>query len=158
MEKVGISSPWVSYYHKLQALFGEDPDIQLAFDNDGPEAELFVSNTDKAEALGRLLPGEVQFGNVTLKIAVVPANIEWDEKALMEKAFTGNPMFSKVLKLDVGSTNPFTYVVFARKVVQFYDDNLGDPHGNVTTLAQDLAKELLTESGGVYYCTENYMF
>ena len=28
---VKISPPWVSYYHKLKALFGEDPDIRIEY-------------------------------------------------------------------------------------------------------------------------------
>ena len=34
MNEVKLSSPWVLYYRKLEALFGNDPDIEVEFDAD----------------------------------------------------------------------------------------------------------------------------
>ena len=76
MTKVKVSAPWVTYYHQLQALFGQDPEINVAFDNDTRQITLYVNNTNKAEALERLLPAEKQYGNVVQKITIVPANMD----------------------------------------------------------------------------------
>ena len=52
---------------------------------------------------------------------------------------------------------PFTYVVFKNCVVQFFNDNLNDPHGVLSTLYQDIAREVFGDcgmAGGVAYCTD----
>lgn len=154
-EKTGISSPWVSYVHRLKALFGPDPDITIAYNStDNEIVALYVNGQEKADALSKLLPEKVAFGNVTLEVRVVPANLTQKKADLIRAAFEGNPLFSEVIQVHPdGSSNAFTYAMFKRAVVQYWDDNLGDPHGMVSTLAQDLASELL-DTDGVCYCTE----
>lgn len=36
-KKVGLSSPWVTYYREIVALFGDDPDIKIEYYTDRPE-------------------------------------------------------------------------------------------------------------------------
>ena len=77
-------------------------------------------------------------------VIIVPDNNEPDIVELYRKALDGNPLFSKVISLKPeGSSNAFNYVMFKKEVVQFWDDNLSDPHGNITTLAQNIAGEVL---------------
>ena len=52
-------------------------------------------------------------------------------------------------------TNPVSYVIFEKKVVQFFNDDLSDAHGNMTTLYKDVAKDVLGEHHGVFFCTDN---
>ena len=49
-----------------------------------------------------------------------------------------------------------TYVVFKNCVVQFFNDNLNDCHGIVSTLYQDIASEVFGDAGvtNVYYNTD----
>ena len=49
-----------------------------------------------------------------------------------------------------------TYVVFKNCVVQFFNDNLNDCHGIISTLYQDIAAELFKDADliGVYYNTD----
>ena len=54
MAKIGLSSPWVVYYREVNALFGQDPEIHVVFDEDKNELKLFVDNSSKAEALREL--------------------------------------------------------------------------------------------------------
>jgi hypothetical protein len=54
---------------------------------------------------------------------------------------------------------PLTYVVFKNRVVQFFNDNLNDPHGVISTLYQDIADEIFADMpyqahGGIAYCTD----
>lgn len=49
---------------------------------------------------------------------------------------------------------PFTYVVFKNCVVQFFNDNLNDPHGIISTLYQEIAEEVLESVPNTYYCTD----
>ena len=154
--KAAVSSPWVGYYHKLKALFGEDPDIDIEYNEQENKILMRVENRVKAYALELLLPSARTFGNVTVHTYIIPANNNKIKRVdLIEKAFEGNPVFERVYKLDGVFANPISYVIFNKKVAQYFDDNLCDPHGNVSCLYQDLAKDVFGEGEGVFFCTSN---
>ena len=78
---------------------------------------------------------------------------------LFETAFEKNPAFAYVVApaQDGYFYIDFCYVVFKNCVVQFFNDNLNDAHGLVSTLYQDIANELFAEAAGlecVHYCTD----
>lgn len=151
-----LSSPWVEFYNEIEALFLNDPDVQVEYDEETPEVKLLVDGQEKADALTQLLPTQKVFGKVVLKITVVPSNEDSNDVAsLIRKAFKGNPALAYVLKYtgDVFRF-PVTYAVFAREVVQYFNDNLNDFWGNRTTLYQDIAKNVFSEIEGVFFCTE----
>ena len=50
-----------------------------------------------------------------------------------------------------------TFVEFCKYVVQYYNDNLGDLHGNRTTVMEQIAREVFDDVSGVYFCTDNGM-
>ena len=158
--KLKISPPWVTYANELTALFGEDPEIKINYDNDFPRVKLYVSNWKKATALDLLLRRGIEFGNVYLHVEVVPPNTERikfgdcnDYKLVFEEAFKGNPAFSFVYQVEGIFSNKITYVVFKNKVVQFFNDNLNDVYGNVSTLYQEIAKDVF-DIKGICYCTD----
>ena len=74
MAKLNMSPPWVLYYKKLNALFDGDDDILIIYDEDEMEVKLYCTDEDKSEALSFLLPNTVSFGNVELKVTVIPSN------------------------------------------------------------------------------------
>jgi hypothetical protein len=123
---------------------------------------LSTNNPDKAAALVRLLPFEKHFGNVILSIGVdcpTISNLAFPtNKALFETAFSGNPAFAYVVAPAQDGYNyiDFTYVVFKNCVVQFFNDNLNDCHGLISTLYQDIAEEIFEDSdlAGVHYNTD----
>jgi hypothetical protein len=156
MEKLGLSAPWTTYYKQIKALFAEDKDIKVIFDQDSCAIKLFVEDAEKADALTKLLPVEKAFGNVTVKIMVIPANAPLAESraSLVEKAFKGNPAVSTIFSVEGIFGNPINYVAFVPKVVQFFNDDLSDLHGNCSTLYQELAKEVIGQEGGIYFCTD----
>ena len=49
-----------------------------------------------------------------------------------------------------------TKLVFKNCVVQFFNDNLNDAHGLISTLYQEIADDVLVniDFHGVYYCTD----
>ena len=59
MNKLGLVSPWVDYYRKLEALFAEDPGVKVLLDNKNVAVKILVEDADKAAALETLLPNEV---------------------------------------------------------------------------------------------------
>lgn len=157
MDKLGLISPWVDYYRKLEALFAEDPGVKVLLNNKHPEIKILVEDGGKAEALQELLPMNVTYGNVNVAITVVPANA----KALgdarvdkIQKVFEGNEAVSGIYSVEGIFANSINYVVFKPKVVQYFNDDLSDAHGIRSTLYQELAKEVFGEDCGVFFCTD----
>lgn len=153
MADVKLSSPWVLYYRKLEALFGNDPDIEVEFDEDEYEIKLYVDNISKADALSQLLPDYKAFGNLKVLISVIPSNSSQWKAHLIPEAFKGNPAFKDMQIVEGIMSNPVCYVIFKKEVVQYPSDNLGDIHQITSTLYQDIAKELI-DIEGVCYCTD----
>lgn len=159
--RLKISPPWITMINKIQALFDGDPEIACNVDWDAPSITLACNNGDKVAALQQILPSDKGFGNITLKIRVdgTPSNRAFKtKKELFETAFTKNPAFAYVVSpVEEGAMwFDMVYVVFKNCVVQFFNDNLNDCHGILSTLYQDIAAEVLTTpaSRGVYFNTD----
>lgn len=173
MAKLQLVSPWVNVYHELNALFREDRDVTVIFDEEETEVKLYVNGAEKAEALEKLLPGSKKFGSVTLKISIIPANTDAmsyptpykrrqpytvrrlmnDVQELFISAFHGNPAFSFTDRVNL-QTNEIIYVVFRNEVVQYYNDDLGDYYGQCSTLYQSIAADIFKPIDNVHYCTD----
>lgn len=153
MSKLNLSAPWVEYYHAVEAMFKADPEISVVYDDEGKELKLYVDNAVKADSLAKLLPAEKSFGNVALKISVIPSNNE-EVGDLLHNVFADNPYFSRTVRVDGIMSNPLTYVVFEPEATQYWVDNLGDINGNRTILYEDLAKEVFEDLRGVFFCSE----
>ena len=155
MPKVNLSTPWVTYSRQIKALFSKDPEIKISYDDENLVLKLYVDNTEKAEALSKILPYEVAFGNVILKTEVIPANDLNDSMSeLFRKAFKGNPIVKDIETVEGVFTNPLTYIAFENRVVQYWNDDLGDLNGLCSTLYQDIAKEVFSDCTGICFCTE----
>ena len=153
MAELHLSSPWVNFYREIEALFKEDETVRVGFDENACEIRLDVESTVKAEALTKLLPAEKTFGTVTVKVTVIPANTEETKSNLFELAFTGNPAVSYMQDVE-SPFGKFTYVVFNKQVVQYFNDDLSDINGLRSTLYQDIAKDVFGEGDGIYFCTD----
>ena len=80
----------------------------------------------------------------------IPVNV------LFGTAFEGNPILNKIYVVEGIFSNRFIYVEFKPEIVQFYNDNLGDLNGNVTTLYETIARNVFNENPnlkGIFYCT-----
>jgi len=153
MAKLSKSAPWTEYYSQIKALFEQDPEIEIIYDEDNSEIKLHVDNAVKADALTQLLPAEKSWGGVKLKITVVPSNDPESMVSLFQKAFDGNPAFSYTEHVDSAG---FTadYIVFAHEVVQYFDDNIGDVNGNKSTLYEKIARNVFDVPAGTFFCTD----
>ena len=161
--RLKISSPWVTYVNEIKALFGNDSDINIVYDNREVEVKLYVEDAKKAWAIDMLLPDEKQFGNITLYITVVPPNdaimYSFDNNTVAEIfdiAFRRNPAYAFSYSVDDIFSNEIVYIVFKNKVVQFFNDNLNDLYGNISTLYQEIAKDILNNEvfHSVFFCTD----
>ena len=160
------AAPWVSYAHKLKALFDPDPDIRIDYIEDMNEVKLYIHGQKKYEALDYLLPKKKVFGNVTLHISLIPSNAmsgTLDIGEIMKDAFEGNDIFSRVVDTKT-MFEQASYVIFHKEVAQYFDDNLADLNGMRSTLYQDIADEVFRDMEddhmrlpalyGVHFCTE----
>lgn len=162
--RLKLSPPWITAIHKFQALFDGDPQIACNVKTDSgkePILALACNNGDKVAALLQILPTEIIFGNIPLHILVdgIPSNRVFKTKTeLFETAFSGNPAFAyAVCPVEEGATwFDATYIVFKNCVVQFFNDNLNDCHGIISTLYEDIARDILTGDAvnGVYFNTD----
>ena len=166
MARLKLAPPWVTAVSELEQLFKYDPQVHVVYDNDEVEVKIYVDDDTKAVTLAKLLPELMEFGNVTLKIIIVPANagVLENNKELLEKeipadvlfkaAFKDNGCLSFVKKITGIFSNDLVYVVFRNRVVQYFNDDLGDIYGQCSTLYQDIAKHIFGETQGVCFCTD----
>lgn len=160
MEKLKLAAPWTTLYREIDNLFYHDSEIKTFFDENNATIKIFVANSVKANALINILPLRKTYGNVEVKIEVVPPNnsvmnvrlgyshYEYD----FQTAFKNNPAFKCVVTISEGLANAMTFVQFAPDVVQFYNDNISDPHGLTSTLYEYIADDVF-ELPGVFYST-----
>ena len=162
MPTVNLSSPWTELYREFQAMFEQDKEIKIVFDEREYTLKLYVASEKKYNALNQLLYRERVFGNIKMKIIVVPPNgskLEAEKKpldVLYTEAFEGNPAlsFARSVEALVGS---FCYVVFENKVVQYFNDNIGDVYGQCSTLYQEIAKDIFDVDRFLFpahFCTD----
>lgn len=161
--RLKLSPPWVTYINELIALFDCDPQFAFNVDYNAPSVVIAGNNPDKNAALSLVLPTEKRFGNITLTIGIdgpISNRAFASNKELFEVLFDKNPAFAYcVAPVEEGYYFvDFTYVVFKNCVVQFFNDNLNDAHGLVSTLYQNIADEIFADSSrplhGVYFCTD----
>lgn len=161
--RLKILPPWSIQIKRIVALFDGDPQIacNVDWESSDPSIILSCNNGDKIAALQQILPEEVAYGNVKLKISIdgTPSNRAFaTKKELFETAFSGNPCFAyAVTPGDEAWWLSTTYVVFKNCVVQFFADNLNDCHGIISCLYEDLAREVLAGPGvenGVFFNTD----
>ena len=161
--RLKILPPWSIVIKEIEALFDGDPLIACNVDYSGtsPSIVLACNNGDKVAALQQILPEDLSFGNVKLKVAVdgTPSNRKFTSKVeLFDTAFAGNPVYAySVCPAEEGyQWFAVTYVVFKNHVVQIFADNLNDCHGVISCLYQDLADSILTgpATENVFYNTD----
>lgn len=158
--RLKLSPPWVTFVNEIKALFEQDPQVRVVYDNDDVEVKLYVDGSEKAEAISRILPTSKLFGAVTLNITVIPSNQMTNNLGkstlgiIFDTAFDGNPVYSFSKSIDSIFSNVLTYVVFKNEVVQFFNDNLNDIYGNVSTLYQEIACDVFDVGGSVFFCTD----
>ena len=154
-KKTGMYSPWEVFHNQIKALFANDPDVDVEYHSDEQTINLYVADSNKADALMKIMPMSKEFGNITVYIRVIPANDNNGEylAKCFETAFYGNDAFSHLTTVkDAFVSNPLSYCVFKKEVVQYPNDNIFDEHGICSTLYQDLAHEIFGDVHGVFFC------
>ena len=163
MKNLKLKAPWQTFHKKINALFGQDPDIVIGGiykPEDGHANYAFdmaVKDGEKFAALDRLLPNKHVFGITTLEICMKDGEGR-DKSAerigLYATAFRGNPVVKDFKNVDDMFGCRHGYVRFWPEVLQFFHDDLTDYNGNWSGLAQDIAREIFADDAcGICFCT-----
>lgn len=155
IKNVGILAPWTTYYKKVNELFKDDEEVNVVWDAENMAIKLYVSNAKKADALAKIMPTEREFGDIIVTITVYPPNGKETIADLFRTAFEGNEKVVEIFTVPDDMTYSPTYVIFKKEVIQFFNDNLNDAHGNLSTLSEEIAREVFRNSGNVFFCTDN---
>lgn len=158
-----LSPPWISYHRMVLALFGGDPEVQvrdLFTDDDTNYRYLVLCSTAKKASAIKALLKVGKFNDITITAVVYgpdenseAAPAEKLEPQLVEDAFVGNPLFVEMV--NRGGPFAMSFCVFAREVVQYWNDNLGDLWGFTSTIAENIAREVLNDVERVAFCTNS---
>ena len=140
---VALSSPWMTYYNKLVALFNDDPELNVLWKEEEKTIIIESINTFKIMALEKLLAPTVAFGNVTVTVkCLVKDGAEESLSAVFKTAFAGNPHFSKVIDATVVAVEE-TFVLFKPEVIQFFNDDTSDYYSNWNGLSEDIMRDVI---------------
>jgi hypothetical protein len=156
----GINSPWVHLNSLLKASIGADSCASVGeFQDATASITINVCDTDTAVALANILKPTYQAGRKVTLIIVDPngntvaaaADPGGDLKPFAEtnldQALDNNPYYRGWIP-----SQGFTplYAMFSKKVIQFWDDNQGDPNGNSSYTAEEVFSQSLPNWHGYH--------
>ena len=160
MAKLGQAAPWITYYNEMRELFKGDEGVKIIYDEENQNINIYVAKQEKAIALEHFLASEKEFGNITLHINIIPPNSNTLFKTSctpsIRDAFEGNFCVDDIIELE--GMFSAVYVVFKKEVVQYFDDNLGDINGNISTLYQNIANNVFEDHAGIFFCTNDRVY
>ena len=137
-----LLSPWMIYVNRVMTLFADDDEVNIEYDDENVVLTLRVDNHNKADALFALMPSEKEFGNVTLKVNVVPCNNDEREEDMYRRAFEGNPVLNAVAE-GYGPAGDVSYALFVPEIIQLKEDDISQFDGLTTLTYAELAKSVL---------------
>jgi hypothetical protein len=139
-----LSPPWYTLWNEIKASVGNDPGVKV-----GPLVTsslpyivpITVGNHDKAVALASIMALQHQFGNISVVIQVKdgdgtpvkPINpTSADQLAeLVKTALDSNGWLTQVVVQPLfPGGRAIVFAVFAKAVIQFFNDDLSDLYHN----------------------------
>ena len=155
-----LSSPWMNYYKAMKAFFDKDPDVRVVFDEQTNKVNVYVEDEYKAVALDNLLIPVQEFGNITIRINVIPANgtflgdvVFEDQTDLIKAAFKYNDAVDSIKSWQFAVNASYTYVLFKDEVVHYFNDDLSSYTGHAHTLMQNIGDKIMKMPSGVFLDT-----
>ena len=158
-EALAVSPPWYRQQRLLKASVGASPFVavgEVAEVTGGYRVDVACASAEVARGVAFLLPAEYVFGNVRLAVRVLDdhgTTVTVDESTIGgEPVAASRELLRSALKanllFDSFASGPFTSLaVLARpEVVQFWNDNLADPHGNESLLASEAFRSCAREA------------
>lgn len=157
-KEIKLSPPWDGYMHMLASFFKGDGRVIVGACDDKRVGTIEVFDTKMYCALEQVLNKRIRFGNVVLKIRIVPANglkafkNTMTDLAALKVVLSKNPAFAKFItrKTPVGN---MVFCMFKPVVLMFYNDNLASPYKKTTAVYEAAAFHVFKDCG-VSYATE----
>ena len=147
-----LGTPWSLYAQRVKSLFGPDPDVTVEYQDDARFLLLRVKGSAKAAAISALLPSEMDYGSVILRIEVTQVfGDPGEDRKLFDDAFGGNPVFSGTAMGGIVGDIP--YALFKPAVVQLHEDDVSKYEGLVTMTYEELARSVV-EDTDVRICSD----
>lgn len=167
-----LSPPQYTLWRQVHASIGASPFVQIGqmreIDDGHYEFDVQTRCRDMSSALAAVLTSEYDFGGIQVKIYILnpdgsPAvppfqsgNFPTVEEiaACFVKALIGNPYVNRVMPGRGTIFDCALWVECKRKIIQFWNDNIGDYYGNDVYVAADVFRAVMrtsfeTASGGV---------
>ena len=117
-----------------------------------------IKSVKKIAALEKVIKNVFNLGNVTLTVNFVHEREDEDVTAQdFIDAFEGNSNFVTVEETSKGLFQNLVYVIFAKEILQFFNDDLSDIYGNANLIVADAANDVCNKSKEkeMYFCTSN---
>lgn len=157
-EKVKLSPPWDGHMSMLASFFAGDNRVRVGYVGKDGIGRIEVFDSKMFDALSQVLRPSIRFGNVTLKIEIVrkfdPKPCEqMTDLAALKVVLKENPAFSK-LKSQKDGAFDFVFCLFKPVVLQWYNDNLGNPWKLSTSTFEIEADKVFKTELGVQFTTE----
>lgn len=143
-EELKLGTPWAIYAARVEALFAGDEAVHVDYDGEAMRLILRVDGAAKAEAIERILPQEMRYGNVVLGIEVVPSNHGKTDAECFRAAFDGNPALRDVAD-GYGPMGDIAFALFAPETVQLREDDISEFGGVTTITVAELAESVLKQ-------------
>lgn len=160
--KVGLQSPWVTYFKMMYNVLSADPEITMPDSiEEGPDGQCTIyiesSNEEKIISLYRILKEKIVMGNITVTVKFSCKNeaLEFDIKGVSDplptvedydNAFSGNPYFVMTQSIEMPGGGSMDYAVFTRDIITFFNDNMMDYKCNSHYIVADIIMEISGES------------
>ncbi len=155
---VNLNLPYTvwAYFNKLSVMFRKDPDVELEFervDDFISKVIIYVNDSNrpgKSDAFAKMLPSRVDFGIHRVYIDIIPNNDSRADHEVLIDMFYGNPIVDSFITDHSGRH----YIIFKKDILQYYTNDISDVNSLQSVLAEDLARELITDDiTNVYFCT-----
>lgn len=157
-----LSPPWYTLWNQIRHTIGKDPGVQVdPLDTESMPyvVNLRVTDPAKAPALAAILIPRHTIGNIVVDIRVLdsagrivePMPVTTSKELIMAigTALSNNELFLAVVDLGSrGFLGQAVGVTFGRSVVQFFNDDISELHGNYNAAAADVFMKVLEMSYG----------
>lgn len=159
-ETVKMSPPWDGYMNMLASFFRGDDRIRVGCGTDKRVGTVAVFDSKMYAALEQVLKTRVRFGNVVLRINIVPADGlkafkgEMTDLEALRCVLSKNPAFAKFVsrKTELGN---FVYCMFKPVVLMWHNDNPASPYKQTASVYETAALEVFKSAKiGISYATE----
>lgn len=155
---VALSAPWYTFAKTVKYIFEKDPDITVTFAdevNGVLTITVETSSPKKLISIKKIVGSKRSYGNinVVIKYALTSNVITLEDYKL---AFADTGLIDEIIETQDPMGADF--VVVNRDLVQFYNDNIFDYHGNITMTLEEAILSIINmdeQAADIAICTKS---